>query len=132
MSVFVDTSAILAVLDADEAGHRRCAAAWSRLVSDDETMITSSYVVVEVFALAQRRLGLDAVRALEASVVPLIHVVWIDEELHRRALSALLVASKRKLSLVDCASFEVMRDYGIREAFTLDRHFSELGFERVP
>lgn len=132
MSVFVDTSALLAVLDADESKHRACVDEWTRLVSGDETLMTSSFVVVEVFALVQRRLGLDAVRALETSVMPLVHVVWIDSAIHRRAVSALLAASRKKLSLVDCASFEVMRDFGIRSVFTLDRHFSEQGFERVP
>ena len=132
MSVFVDTSALLAMLDADESSHRRCADAWTRLVTDDERLVTSSYVVVEVFALVQRRLGLDAVRALETSVMPLVQVLRVEEEIHRRAISALLAASRKKLSLVDCASFELMREYGIRSAFTLDRHFSDQGFERVP
>jgi len=132
VSVFVDTSALLAMLDADESSHRRCADAWTRLVTDDERLVTSSYVVVEVFALVQRRLGLDAVRALETSVMPLVQVLRVEEEIHRRAISALLAASRKKLSLVDCASFELMREYGIRSAFTLDRHFSDQGFERVP
>jgi uncharacterized protein len=132
MSVFVDTSALLAMLDADESSHRRCADAWTKLVSDDERLLTSSYVVVEVFALVQRRLGLDAVRELEMSVMPLVHVLWVDSEVHRRAISALLAAARKRLSLVDCASFELMRDHGIRRAFTLDRHFTEQGFEKVP
>jgi len=120
------------MLDADETNHRKCADAWSRLVTEEERMMTSSYVVVEVFALVQSRLGMDAVRALESSVMPLIQVLWVDSGIHRRAVSALLAASRKKLSLVDCASFEVMREYGIRAAFTLDKHFSEQGFERMP
>ncbi len=132
MSVFVDTSALVAVLDADDSGHRRSAAAWKRLISDDEALVTTSYVVMEVFALAQRRLGMDAVRALDSTVMPLINMVWIDSEIHQRAVAALLAASRKKLSLVDCASFEVMREHGIRDALTLDRHFSEQGFDRIP
>lgn len=132
MSVFVDTSALLALLDADETRHRRCADAWTKLVSADERLATSSYVVVEVFALVQRRLGLDAVRALEANVMPIIPILWIEPEIHRRAIAALLAAGRTKLSLVDCASFELMREYGLRRAFTLDRHFAEQGFERIP
>jgi hypothetical protein len=30
--------------------------------------------------------------------------------------------------LVDCASFVVMQDEGITEAFTNDRHFEQAGF----
>lgn len=119
-------------MDADDASHRRAASAWKKLLTTDETLLTSSYVVVEVFALVQRRLGMGAVRALESDVIPTLNVVWIDAELHRRAVAGLLAASREKLSLVDCASFEVMREYGIRRALTLDRDFSAQGFSVVP
>lgn len=132
MSVFVDTSAILATLDADDSKHRRCASAWRKLITDEQLLVTTSYVVVELFALAQRRLGIEAVRVLETIVMPMIAVVWIDDRIHQRAVAALLAASRKKLSLVDCASFEVMRENGIRRAFTLDRHFSEQGFDLIP
>jgi predicted nucleic acid-binding protein len=36
------------------------------------------------------------------------------------------------LSLVDCASFEVMRLHGIRKAFAFDKHFREQGYELIP
>ncbi len=34
----------------------------------------------------------------------------------------------KKLSLVDCVSFETMRLLGVTTAFTLDKHFKEQGF----
>lgn len=132
MSVFVDTSALLAVMDAGERSHRRSASAWKKLITTGEPLVTSSYVVVEIFALAQRRLGMDAVRALESDVMPILNVVWIDAAIHRRSIAAFLTASTTKLSLVDCSSFEVMREHGIRTALTLDRHFSRQGFDVVP
>ena len=45
---------------------------------------------------------------------------------------ALLLYSDRPdkfWGLVDCASFIVMSDEGISEAFTTDRHFEQAGFE---
>lgn len=132
MSVFVDTSAILAVMDADDSNHQRAAAAWRKLLSDEELLVTTSYVVVEVFALVQRRLGMDAVRALESDVMPVLHVIWIDADTHRRAVAAVLATGSKKLSLVDCSSFEVMREQNIRQAFTLDRDFIAQGFDAVP
>ena len=80
----------------------------------------------------QQRLGIDAARALHDDVLPLIRVRWVDEEIHRRATAALLAASRRRLSLVDCASFEVMRDEGVRTAFAFDRDFADQGFDRIP
>ena len=61
--------------------------------------------------------------------VPVLVTLWVDEDLHRRAVSALSVAQRRRLSLVDCSSFESMRQAGLRRAFAFDAHFEEQGFE---
>lgn len=132
MNVFVDTSGVLAMLDASDAGHPRAAGAWKKLVESGATFVTTSYVLVETLALAQHRLGIAAVRDIDRTLVPLMRVVWIDAAFHARGMAALLAAGRRKLSLVDCVSFEVMREGGIARAFTLDPHFREQGFERVP
>ncbi|MCL4819845.1 MAG: PIN domain-containing protein [Vicinamibacteria bacterium] len=129
MSVFVDTSGLLAVLDADDAFHPRADVTWRKLLASDRTLVTTNYVLVETFALAQSRLGLDAVRALQQDVVPALRVLWVDGELHGAGATALLTAGRRRLSLVDCVSFEVMRREGMRQAFCFDRHFAEQGFE---
>lgn len=68
--VFVDTSALYAVLDANDAAHRRAAEQCNRLLAGAAALATSSYGVVEVFALVQARLGLAATRLLDADVKP--------------------------------------------------------------
>jgi uncharacterized protein len=130
LSIFVDTSAFLALLDRDEVNHRAAAAIWTRLVLE-ERFFSTSYVLVETYALVQRRLGLDAVRTFTADFVPLIDVDWVDADLHAAAVSALLVAARRDLSLVDCVSFASMRRQGVRRVFAFDEDFSRQGFEIV-
>ena len=132
MTTFVDTSGLLAVLDGDDAGHARAARAWRELLNADERLVTSGSVLVEVYALSRRRLGMDAVRVLATDFEPLLEVVWVEAEVHAAALGAFLAAGQRGLSLVDCTSFEVMRRGGIRRAFTLDSDFSRQGFEVLP
>lgn len=132
MSTFVDTSAILAVLDGDDVQHGRAKRTWSELVSAEDDLLTTNYVLVETYALVQARLGLDATRSLNDDVVPVIRVTWVDENLHRAAVTALLTAQRRDLSLVDCISFETMRRLGIERAFAFDRHFRQQGFDLVP
>jgi len=112
--------------------HADARAEWERLLAGHETLHTTNYVLVEVSALLQSRIGMDAVRSLAADIVPAIDIIWIDEGMHRSAYHALLVASRRNLSLVDCASFEVMRRPGIERAFCFDLRFSERGFLALP
>jgi predicted nucleic acid-binding protein len=45
---------------------------------------------------------------------------------------SMLAADKKRLSLVDCISFNIMRRLGIKSAFAFDRHFKEQGFECIP
>ncbi len=129
MSVFVDTSALLALMNGGDESHARALATWDRLASASQALITSNYVLVETFALVQSRLGLQAARALQEDVLPGLRVVWIDAEVHAAAVTAVLATGRRGVSLVDCSSFEVMRRRGLRQAFHFDRHFTQQGFE---
>jgi len=132
MSVYVDTSALYAVLDADDNNHTAARENWIKLLERGEQLVCSNYVLVECFALVQHRLGLAAVQALQEDVVPVLSVAWVDESLHTAGISALLTARRARLSLVDCTSFELMRRLGLRTAFTFDRHFHEQGFACLP
>lgn len=132
MTVFTDTSAFFALLDRDDANHAKAKKAWTDLLGRDDTLITSNYVIVESSALVQHRLGIEALRGFYEDMLPLINVEWIDESVHRSGISALLAAARRKLSLVDCVSFEVMRKAGVKTAFVFDPHFEEQGFRCIP
>lgn len=132
MIIFIDTSAFYALLDKDDSNHRNARKAWPALIKADNILITTNYVLIESFALLQHRLGLDAVRGFQEDLLPLVNIEFINTELHRSALSVLLTASRRDLSLVDCASFELMRSLGIKAAFAFDPHFREQGFVQIP
>ncbi len=132
MKVFADTSAILAVLNADDLHHAAAKTIWRDLLLESAQILCSNYALQEIFTLLQSRFGLDAVRLFQSDVLPVLEVVWVDEPLHNQAVSALLAANRRNLSLVDCASFEMMRQFGVSKAFTFDPHFLEQGFEVMP
>jgi predicted nucleic acid-binding protein len=128
MKVFVDTSAFLAVLNADDRFHDRAKAVWQRELGGDTRLITSNYVVLETAAILQHRIGLDALRIFVTDVVPALEVHWVNEGLHAAAVSAVLAAGRRKLSLVDCTSFEVARARSVDACFAFDEHFAKQGF----
>jgi len=129
MNVFVDTSALLALLDADDGHHREAVRAWDRLAEAEAALVTTNYVMLETIAVVQHRLGLDAVRTLVRVVAPLVQLVFVTATVHDAAMTALLAAGRRQLSLVDCASFEVMRQAHLDQAYAYDRHFTEQGFK---
>ena len=131
MTLFVDTSAIYALVDASD-DHHSAAHAFIEELDASERLVTHNYVVVESVALVQARLSLAAVRALMDDLMPRLELEWVGEDLHRPALAALLSSGARRISFVDRVSFEVMRRLGIRKAFAFDPDFSRQGFAAVP
>lgn len=132
MSVFVDSSGLFALLDADSQEHRAAVEEWNRFRREDSTLRTHSYVVIETAAIVQRRIGMDAAVTLHRDVVPVLTVRFVDRELHNQATTSLLAAARRKVSLVDWTSFAVMREESLSEVFAFDGHFAEQGFTLRP
>ncbi len=132
MRLFVDTSAIIPLLDADELVHRVAGQTYIDFLRNNVCLVTTNYVVLETCAVLQRRLGLKGVKWFIRDILPTMNVKWIDETAHDTGVVAVMAARRKKLSLVDCVSFEIMRRLGINTAFTFDRHFGQQGFKCVP
>jgi uncharacterized protein len=130
-TVFADTSALFALLDANDENHQWAADAFLRLRTRNAPLVSTLFVLVETYTLAGRRLGLDAVRRFRADFAPLLDVVWVDRALHDAGLDLLLERRKRRLSLVDAVSFVTMRQQHVSEAFVFDPHFEQEGFSVV-
>ena len=126
-AIFVDTSGFYAILDRDDLNHARARAVWARILPQSK-LITNNYVIVETTALMQRRIGLAALRVFVNDILPLVEVAWVTEASHRAALDVVLTSGKKDISLVDCVSFQTMRNAGIDKVFGFDAHFRQQGF----
>ena len=129
MRVFVDTSALYALLDRDDACHERALRARDLLLGEE--LLTHSYVVVETVSLVRRRLGSDAAARLIDEMLPALNIVDVDETLRARAFAAFRAAVTSHVSIVDRTSFELMRTLGISRAYALDADFEAEGFQLV-
>ena len=96
--------------------------------------VSHSYVLAEFIPLCEVR-GLPRAGALtfasELLDNPHVQFVWVNEDLHRAALSLLESRLDKTYSLCDAVSFILMRQYGINDALTTDRHFAQEGFVRL-
>lgn len=128
---FIDTSAVLALLDADEERHD---AALDWLDGwGDRRLVTSRHVVVECAALLDRRVGTPAAHALLDVLLPMIDVLEVDARTFERGVAAYRSGrGRRRPSLADSLTIESMRGAGITTIFAFDQHFADAGFAVVP
>ena len=126
--ILIDTSALYALADAGDPRHAEALRIYDKLTEAGEEFVVHSYVIVETAALLQSRSGHDACARFLKDVTE-IGTTWVDEGLHRDAVSLLNRLKSRAISLVDCASFILMRRRGLTTAFAFDKHFIQQGFK---
>lgn len=130
--IYVDTSALFALLDRDDGHHRQVRRCLEELAKRKPRLVTTSYVVVETSALVRRRLGQRVLRTMGDVVTRSMDILWVDEELHRRAWKQTVDAGRKGPGLVDWVGFIAMSDTGIATALAVDRHFRDRGIQVLP
>ncbi len=134
--LLLDTSAWFAAMSPREQHHRRADRYYRDSLAEGKlALVTTNLVVAEMHALITRGQGAAAgLGFLERLQEDARHeVVWVTRDLERQAIDRWLRPFvDHRFSLTDAASFEIMRQRGMRTAFTLDRHFAVAGFDVVP
>lgn len=92
-------------------------------------LITDGILLEIGNALARdfRQEGIAAIETfLHSSEVEVVH---LSPRLFSRAFALYKSRQDKAWSLVDCISFIVMEDKGVRQALSFDQHFVQAGFE---
>jgi len=134
--IFIDTSAFYALEVEDDINHLKAL----RFMRDELStgkygaLITTDYVLDECLTLFRMRYGVDPALKFYDKVMASesLKVIWIDEELFSKSLEYFKRNNKLRWSFTDSISFTVMKELGIKEAFTFDRNFEEAGFIKLP
>ena len=124
-SVLWDSSAILALLDADDADHARAVAVARQLAAERRPSFITNYIEVEAHALLLRKLGRALAREwLLAGGLP---VVRAQPEEEQRAKEILARHTDNDWTLCDAMSFAVLEVRHVARVFTFDHHFRQFG-----
>jgi len=132
MRVLLDTSALVALMDADDPAHQSVSGTWAAVLAEPGLPVLTTLTLLETLAVLPRRLGVDAVGVFCERHLPLVELHTVETPVFLTAVDTWLAARRRDLSLVDVVSFLVMRREGLTQAFTLDPHFAEQGFDCIP
>jgi predicted nucleic acid-binding protein len=124
-AVLWDSSAILALLDADDADHARAASVAWEIASEKRPSFITNYIEAEAHALLLRKLG--RVVAREWLLTGGLSVVHAMPEEERHAKSILARYTDKDWTLCDAVSFALLEVRRIRRVFTFDHHFRQYG-----
>lgn len=124
-SVLWDSSAILALLDADDADHERAVAAARQIASEQRPSFVTNHIEVEAHALLLRKLGRTIAREwLLTGGLPVVRALPGEEQ---RAKEILARHTDKDWTLCDAISFAVLDARRVRRAFSFDHHFRQYG-----
>jgi len=133
-SVFVDTSAFVALRNAAEAEHERARAALSELLTEGAALYTSNYVFAETYTALMVRVGREEAiewgRRFRASGA--IELVRVEDDVEGDAWEILERHDDKSWSYVDATSFALIEREGSGEAFAFDAHFDQRGLRVHP
>jgi predicted nucleic acid-binding protein len=132
--LFADTSALVILYDRREAAHGSLSKAFEGLQRQRLEVVVTDYVLDETLTLVLRRAGHGAAVACGHFVLgsPLVRMVQVDSKLWSEAWQMFQQYDDKAFSFTDCTSFVVMRQHRLREAFSLDHHFEQMGFRLWP
>ena len=124
---FLDTSGLYIYLDANDFRQSES----SSLVQTAPVRITHNYVLAELVALCHARrvnrsYALEFVESLLDD--PDVRIIWAGQHETREGMQFLRDRPDKTYSLCDAVSFLIMRQEGLTEALTSDRHFDQERF----
>jgi predicted nucleic acid-binding protein len=133
-SVFIDTSAFVALRNSSEAEHERARSALAGLIAEGVALFTSNYVFAETYTALMVRVGRgEAIewgrRFRDGGAIDLVH---LDRTTEQKAWEILERHDDKRWSYVDATSFALIERDGAGEAFAFDAHFVQRGLQVVP
>ena len=124
-SVLWDSSAILALLDADDADHADAVAVARQIASEARPSFVTNYIEAEAHALLLRKLGRTIARQWLLTGGLVVVRALPDEE--QKAREILARHTDKDWTVCDAISFAMLEARRVRRAFTFDHHFRQYG-----
>lgn len=127
IKIFVDTSGIVAAMNAKDSHHKKAKEIFFNLITKQYTLIITNYIRAETHALLINRASHEA--ALKFLNEKSWIIEWIRPEDELEAIELINHYTDKSFSLTDATSFVIMKRLKIDTAITFDQHFIQYGFK---
>ncbi len=131
--VFLDTVYAVAIASDSDLLHERAILLSEQLEKERTRLITTQAVLLEIGnMLAKKRFRMAAIEILAGlESDPSVEIIPLSAERYCKAFSLYKSRPDKEWGLIDCLSFTVMEERGIKEALTGDVHFEQAGYHAL-
>lgn len=128
--LFIDSAFVIALVNRRDKYHPE-ALALSRRYNKRNFIVTDA-ILFEIGNALARQFRESAARIFDQFLNSAeVEIVYTTPERLEKAITLYKQMADKQWSLVDCVSFEVMRERGIEEALTPDHHFDQAGYRAL-
>ena len=129
--IFVDSFAWIAIINKSDNYHQVCINLLNKFLKQQAKLLTTNYILVETInALSKsenRKAIIEFINRIETS--PSVIIFKITDELYQSAWHLYKNRMDKDWGITDCTSFEVMKSFNIKNAFTNDKHFEQADYK---
>jgi uncharacterized protein len=129
IEVFLDTTYAIALSNQADAFHQKAVQLAEQIEAAGILLVTTQLVLVRISnALSGQHYHEAAVSLLQAiDTDPNVDTIPLSESIYHDAYK-LFGQGDKQWDMVDCISFVVMREHGIKDALTTNPHFQQMGY----
>jgi predicted nucleic acid-binding protein len=132
--LFLDTSFIIALEDADDQNHFSAMSYWKKFKKHPDKLSTTTYVFDETVTFLKKRISYE--KAVEVGnrllSSPMLYLVHVSQEDFKKGWTMFQKYTDKGFSFTDCLSFIIMGQQNINEALAFDDHFRQMSFLTLP
>lgn len=127
---FVDTSFVVALVNKKDQHHLRALELASEF--EQRSLITTDAVLLEIGNALAKNFRAASIQVIDDFLTSSeIQIVNLYPDLFQKAFSLYRLHLDKTWGLIDCVSFVVMRDAGVVDSLTTDKHFEQAGFRAL-
>lgn len=129
-TIFLDTLFVVALINQRDQYHRRAKKLAAKY--DGQRFLTTDAVLLEIGNALAKNFKDQAIEVIEdLQTSEDTKVVRLSPALFKMAFNLYPSHSDKQWGLVDCVSFVVMEQAGVRQALTFDQHYVQAGFDAL-
>jgi len=128
--IFLDTLFVVVLVSPNDQYHKKALELAD--THEGHPVLVTDAVLLEIGNGLARNYKQQAIEIIEQFFASKeVEIISLTPELFERGFAVYKTHRDKEWGLIDCISFEVMREKGVTAALTFDRHFVQAGFQAL-